>query len=265
MFESASLKSRNLIIRSGSKKLCSPLKPGTKPGPKPKPKSGKTPEEHPGPIPTNKPLVKPATKTGHEPLHTSLESKNVPMKKGNTVKSAIQKRTYDDDGKYPSQFVPADDAWTQYVDMGSALYGRPGSWLWTHGLASCIGVAIYGEPPNDPYNGGKILAHISGGTYMAQLGRIDALAAQHEPQLTPKVIVVVAPNTQQLPADWDPNLRAPLERMIDDVWRHLATQYPQARMIPYHHITNYNDRNGEMVINYVNQVYLDGVAEYCIN
>jgi hypothetical protein len=218
MFESASIKNRNLIIRSGSTKVCSSLKPGTKPGPKSKPKSGKTPEEHPGPIPMNKPVVKPATKNGHESLHTSIKSKNVPTKKGKTVKSAIEKRVYHDEGIYPDMMVPADDALTQYVKMGSALYGRPGTYLWTHGLASCTGVAIYGEPPNDRYNGGKILAHISPGSYVAQLNRLDALAAQHAIHLTPKVIVVVVPDTLQLPAEWD-NLRAPLERMIADVSR----------------------------------------------
>ena len=178
--------------------------------------------------------------------------------------NAVSKRAYHDQNWYPSDLVPGDDRQTQFVDMSRAAFGMPGTYLWTRGLAPCIGVAIYGVPTGAPTQGGKILGHVSGVNYQGQLTTIDTLATNNAHYLPNKVIYLILPDLRYPPREWSTAMIGALQQMINDVWNHFATRYPEATIRPEYHVVEYAGRNGEMVINYRNAIYIDG-SQTCVN
>ena len=121
-----------------------------------------------------------ATPAGPKTEPTKTKTSSAPKKTKPSLarrdeNDSLSKRAYDDHGFCPWDLVTADDQETQFIVQDNAIYGPPGSYLWTRGLATCVGIAVYGRPAGDPYTGGKILAHVSGGQYHGMLNNIDHL------------------------------------------------------------------------------------------
>ena len=148
--------------------------------------------------------------------------------------------------------------------MGEVAYENPGGFLWTRGLASCIGVLIYGNPTGSQPASGKIMAHIRPTNQDTQIAAIDSLVNQYKQSLPNMKVLLVAPDLrpEMLPAPphaWSPTLVAVSERMTTEIWAHFVSYYSDVD-IRYHRI-QYSGTNGELVILDHNGIYVDGNPE----
>lgn len=77
--------------------------------------------------------------------------------------------------------------------MGEVAYENPGGFLWTRGLASCIGVVIYRNPTDSQPASGKIMVHIRSTNQDTQIATIDSLA-NHYMSLPNMKVLLIAPD-----------------------------------------------------------------------
>jgi hypothetical protein len=183
-------------------------------------------------------------------------------------------RAFDDSGKpgYVPDHVPADSAVTSFVDMGRMKAVGPSGYLWTHGLATCIAVAVYGQPfanghsgATDRSLGGKILAHISPneGRMRDLLKKMDDTIATHPAMFPNPVVKIIAPNPIEAPEGGAPfthGAQAAMANMLNSLWNHFNGQINNhghtafETSVYYHTISFTEEKNGEVIVwgnNYV--------------